>query len=154
VLIAAAALLVAIVLITQRDPTSGAVGTSATSSTDASLVPAEVTLSIKASPPEAHVFLDGQPLPSNPFRGQRARDPGIHQLTIDAPGYISRVQDLTLDKDVMLELVLQRAELTPAIDASAKSGASTGAGGRPSNDARPEKKSKKQTLDGTNPYGN
>jgi serine/threonine protein kinase len=56
---------------------------------------APVRVSFEATPARAKLFLDDQPLESNPFRGTRPRDAERHVLRIEAPGY--RPQTMTID---------------------------------------------------------
>ena len=108
---------------------------------------AMVEISIAASPPEARLFLDDRPLEQNPFKGTFTAEPGQHQLRASAPGYGTQSKSIALDRNVVLELALQK---------DAAFGKSTGRpqGGPPVGDdammrpaARP-----RRTLDTSNPY--
>ncbi|MFO0755825.1 MAG: serine/threonine-protein kinase [Byssovorax sp.] len=68
--------------------------------------PAAVTLKLAATPPEAKLFLDDKPLESNPWKGSLPVDAKMHKLRIEAPGYLTRVEDIEIDRDRAMELSL------------------------------------------------
>jgi serine/threonine-protein kinase len=70
--------------------------------------PAVARLEIVASPSEAALFLDGQPLVVNPYVGTFMRDGKIHHLEIKAPGYKSMTQQFAIDRDLNFRLSLDR----------------------------------------------
>jgi len=82
-------------------------------------VASSVRLEIVVSPPEATLTLDGRPLGRNPYVGSLPQDVASHQLTVTAPGYLPQTQQLTLDRDLMLQLHLQAiaapAKRTPPV---------------------------------------
>ncbi|MFO0661775.1 MAG: serine/threonine-protein kinase [Polyangiaceae bacterium] len=144
------ALVAAAAIFVSSKPTPHATSSAAAKSAEAA--PAtEIQLSIKVSPPDAKLSLDGAPLPSNPYRATHRRDTAVHQLVIEAPGYVTRVQDLVLDKDVLLELMLQRVETGPTSVTSASPATSGKSGSSVVGTSRPDPK-KKPVLDDTNPY--
>jgi serine/threonine-protein kinase len=111
----------------------------------------QVEISIAASPPEARIFLDDRPLGHNPYKGTLAVEPGPHQLRVEARGYATQSKSIALDRNVVLELALQK-------DAGAdKPVVPVGRGGAPTppvdDDAmtRPAVKPRR-TLDTSNPY--
>ena len=53
-----------------------------------------VTLQVK--PATANVTLDGQAVPAEVLGLPRKLDPGVHKLTLSAPGFLDEAQDLTL----------------------------------------------------------
>jgi len=106
-----------------------------------------VEISIAASPPEARLFLDDRPLDQNPFNGSLTSEPGPHQLRASARGYATQSKTIALDRNVVLELALQK-------DGSI--GKTTGRlqGSPPVSDGaltRPAVKPRR-TLDSSNPY--
>ncbi|MEO5726594.1 MAG: serine/threonine-protein kinase [Byssovorax sp.] len=111
---------------------------------------AQIEISIAASPPEARIFLDDRPLERNPFKGTLPVDAGPHQLRIEARGHATQSKSITLDRNLVLELALQKdvgAEKLPGrLPAPASAPAAD-------NDAmtRPGVKPRR-TLDTSNPY--
>ena len=85
-------------------------------------VAGRIALNLRAFPQEARIFLDGAPLDSNPFAGVRSADGGPHQLRIQAPGYVTRIQTIKLDQDTTLELSLLPAEPISEVAGSAVPG--------------------------------
>jgi serine/threonine-protein kinase len=69
---------------------------------------AEVEINVSASPPEARIFLDDRPLDHNPFKGMLAVEAGSHQLRVEARGYATQSRSISLDRNVVLELALQK----------------------------------------------
>ena len=69
---------------------------------------ADVELNIGASPPDARLFLDDRPLESNPYKGNLPGDAKPHQLRVEARGYATQSRSITLDRNVVLELALQK----------------------------------------------
>jgi hypothetical protein len=69
-----------------------------------------VNVHIDALPREAVLYLDGQRLPSNPFSAAKPLDPAPHRLRAEAPGYGAVERDLTLERDVHVELALSRVD--------------------------------------------
>jgi eukaryotic-like serine/threonine-protein kinase len=92
---------------------AGAVQASSVATHEAAVVvpvASRVALNVRVSPPEARIFLDGAPLDSNPFAGVFPADGALHQIKIQAPGYMTRNQTIKLDQDTILELSLVAAE--------------------------------------------
>ncbi len=108
---------------------------------------AGVEISVSVSPPEAKIFLDDKPLAGNPARTTVARDGGAHQVRIEAPGYATKVDTITFERDRSIDVALTKAEGTQA---GHRTGGSAPA--PPVDDmARPGKKPLR-TLDTSNPY--
>jgi eukaryotic-like serine/threonine-protein kinase len=106
-LLAAAAFSVSLWAPWRRQSVAAAVQPSApTLESAAAPAPARVALNVHAFPQEARVFLDGTPLENNPFAGVFPADGALHQLRIEAPGFVTRNQTIKLDKDTILELSL------------------------------------------------
>jgi eukaryotic-like serine/threonine-protein kinase len=70
--------------------------------------PAKIEVRIRATPKDARLVLDGRELAENPFVGSFAKDGQDHMLRIEAPGYDTETRRLTFDRDVMIELGLQK----------------------------------------------
>ena len=110
----------------------------------------EIEISIAASPPEARIFLDDRPLDRNPFKGNLPADTSPHQLRVEARGYATQSKSIALDRNVVLELALQK-------DAGAEKPGSrspTSSSPAPAVDnaaAHPPAKPRR-TLDTSNPY--
>jgi PEGA domain len=66
-----------------------------------------VLVSIQASPREARLMLDGEPLPSNPVRLPRGPKP--HKLAATADGFAPMVEEFTADEPKTVKLRLWRA---------------------------------------------
>ena len=107
--------LLAIVLFVATRNSTAPLPTSAQTTTTASTAVAtppptasEVEISVAASPPEARIFLDDRPLDHNPYKGMLAVEPGPHQLRVEARGYATQSRSISLDRNVVLELALQK----------------------------------------------
>ncbi|XXX77556.1 serine/threonine-protein kinase [Sorangium sp. So ce134] len=69
--------------------------------------PATVDVRIAASPRGAALFLDGEPLATNPFRTRLEKSGAAREVRAEAPGYASARAEIVLDKDVDLDLDLE-----------------------------------------------
>jgi serine/threonine-protein kinase len=65
-----------------------------------------VSLRVGASPVKAKLYLDGEPLGSNPYSGSAPSDSAEHSIRAEAPGYASENKVVTFDKDLDVELGL------------------------------------------------
>ena len=94
--------------------------TSASASASAVVPPAEATieLTIKASPPQARIFVDDEPLDSNPATEERPRDDAHHVLRIEAPGYIAREEIFTFDRSLFVSIDLRPESPAPDADSA------------------------------------
>jgi serine/threonine-protein kinase len=119
---------------------------------------AQIDFTIKASPPEARISVDGKPLGSNPASGKRPRDGAMHVLRIEAPGHEPREESIAFDRSLLINIELhaiaaQRSgpsaggDEAPGPSATSRSGRSTR--GRPA--PRPHGPNGK-ALDPENPY--
>jgi serine/threonine-protein kinase len=109
----------------------------------ASSVPELVRLDIAASPSTAVLELDGQPLGANPFRGDVPRAAGEHRITASAPGHATQQRLISLERDVVLSLSLEK------LPGSAASWSSS----QPDAAADGPVRTDKRAIDGTDPYG-
>jgi serine/threonine-protein kinase len=146
--------------------------TRASGSTPAAILPsppieeAQVEITMKASPSEARIFLDGTPIPTNPATAKRPRDGAIHLIRIEAPGFEPREESLGFDRSVYLNIELHplgsvpaptivspgpnpgmAPDTTPTPRNRAKAGSSSGGS---SHSPRPRGSSK--PIDSENPY--
>lgn len=71
-------------------------------------VPRLVRLQIEIEPPDATLFLDGNPA-SNPLRIAYPSNDAIHEIRGEAPGYVSRSASISFDRDVVVVLSLAKA---------------------------------------------
>jgi serine/threonine protein kinase len=123
--IAGVVLLSAVVAIASKKPSakeaaaaaSASAAASESASASASRDP-QIEFTIKASPPEARIVIDGTPFPSNPATGKHVRDGAIHLVRVEAPGYSTREEALTFDRSVLVSIALHPAE-SPAPSPSA-----------------------------------
>jgi hypothetical protein len=118
---AAAAAAYSVLRLTPRNaalsaPSTPLAGPSAVAPTAAAKVaPATVALEASASPGEALLYLDGKPLPSNPYVGRIAVDDVTHLLRAEAPGYASTTRSFLANREVAIILALARdSEPAPA----------------------------------------
>jgi eukaryotic-like serine/threonine-protein kinase len=105
----------------------------------ASLSPsaARVELKLSALPEHAKLYLDDQPLASNPFKAVIPADHESHAIRAEAPGYASEKKVITFDKDVDLALRLGWAKPAGARPAKAPA-AAAGAATAPAASAAPQ----------------
>jgi hypothetical protein len=68
------------------------------------------------------LVLTGRPLGSNPYSGEHAREATPRPLEVRAPGFNPRTLELSLERDVDLEVRLSETE-TPRAPASEKKSA-------------------------------
>jgi eukaryotic-like serine/threonine-protein kinase len=136
-------------------PLAGSTQATTTTASAAVVAPstaaAEVELNVAASPPEARIFLDDRPLDHNPYKGMLAVEPGPHQLRVEARGYTTQSRSIALDRNVVLELALQKDAGAPV--AAVVRGAAPPPPPPPVDDGmtRPAVKPRR-TLDTANPY--
>ncbi|MEP7124446.1 MAG: serine/threonine-protein kinase [Byssovorax sp.] len=125
----------------------GAVQTASVAPVESVAVPpvaSRIALNIRAFPQQARILLDGAPLESNPFAGVLPADGKLHELQIQAPGYVTRTQTIKLDEDMIIELSLVASEPVPEVGGAAKRGPFPGP-----TDTRGKGH---RSLDGKNPY--
>src|SRR5262249_10903216 len=75
-----------------------------------------VSLEASASPAEATLYLDGAPLPSNPYIGRIAADSTQHLLRAEAPGYEGSARAFLANREVAIIMALARTDEPPAIE--------------------------------------
>jgi hypothetical protein len=69
--------------------------------------PSSIGVNIEATPAQATLTLDGEPLSGNPFHGVRPRDTAAHELRVDAPGYHARTVKVALNAPLETRVVLE-----------------------------------------------
>jgi serine/threonine-protein kinase len=72
--------------------------------------PATVTIQLRASPPDAKLFLDNQSLPSNPTSKVIAVDGAVHRVRAEAAGYRTVVEEFSPRRDGTVEINLVKVE--------------------------------------------
>ncbi len=77
--------------------------------------PALVHLTMRATPPEARLFLDDAQFQSNPATGSFPKDGAAHRVRAEAPGYASKHEIVVFDTGTMsVDLALDREKVTAA----------------------------------------
>ena len=97
---------------------SPALNGAATDRNDGTATPSDVTtaLTIRVTPRNARLKLDDVVLPSNPWSGSFARDSEAHHLRIEAPGYVTRVEDVAYNTGMIeLNLSLEHATASAGV---------------------------------------
>ncbi|MDP9148401.1 MAG: protein kinase [Myxococcota bacterium] len=74
-----------------------------------------MSIRISGSPPEAKLFLDGDPLSGNPYVTTMLADGSGHSVTVAAPGYESRVTGFIAERDSELVVDLERTKPVAAV---------------------------------------
>ena len=87
-----------------------------------------VDVSIDATPPEAKLFLDDAPLPSNPFTGRFARDGLVHRIRAEAPGYVTKLEIVRFGEAITQHVTLERVADPKAARPDAKPATTTTTG--------------------------
>jgi hypothetical protein len=77
------------------------------------LVTSTVSVQASASPMEATLYLDGRPLPSNPYTGRIEADGTLHLLRAEAPGYANGNRAFVADREITVILALARTTEPP-----------------------------------------
>jgi serine/threonine-protein kinase len=67
--------------------------------------PPDVDYSIRATPTDAKLFLDGQPL-ANPATGKHAVEHEAHTLKVEASGFEPREESVTFDRSLLISIEL------------------------------------------------
>jgi hypothetical protein len=118
---------------------------------------------MKASPAEAHIFLDGTPIATNPATARRPRDGAIHLIRFEAPGFEPREESLGFDRSVYLNIELHplggnlpTATTVPGTSGGAPDTPAPRPRGRRDHDDRPKaprpRPSAGKAIDSENPY--
>jgi hypothetical protein len=69
-----------------------------------------VTITLRAVPAHARLYLDGQLLGSNPYETRVLPDLKPRRLRVEALGYETKIETISFERDVMVEVVLARME--------------------------------------------
>lgn len=72
---------------------------------NAVVVTAPVSISITVAPAEAVLTIDGSRV-ANPYVAQRPPDKRTHELTVEAPGYVSLQRQVQFDRDLTVVMAL------------------------------------------------
>ncbi len=78
----------------------------------------DIDFTIKASPANATISVDGQALEGNPINGKRPRDGAIHQVRIEAPGYEPREEGVSFSRSFLVTIELRPVGAAPPDPAS------------------------------------
>jgi hypothetical protein len=78
-----------------------------------SAAPATIAIRASATPSDATLYLDGQPLPSNPYVGRIGADGMQHMLRAEAPGHTSNSRAFVANREVALILALAKTSEPP-----------------------------------------
>ncbi len=65
-----------------------------------------ISFSVTVFPSTARVFVDGDPIPSNPFLGRFPKDEAVHRLRATAPGFFAKERIVSFADNVMVDLSL------------------------------------------------
>jgi serine/threonine-protein kinase len=71
--------------------------------------PVQVSLRISASPPEAKLFFDGEPLPMNPFIQVLTASASEHEIRAEAEGHQVSTRKVVGDRDAEIMMKLERS---------------------------------------------
>jgi eukaryotic-like serine/threonine-protein kinase len=66
----------------------------------------DVTLTLRATPKEAHFTIDEGPSLENPCTGWVPRDTKAHRIRAEAPGFVGETQETHFDRDVSIRFAL------------------------------------------------
>ncbi len=72
----------------------------------------QVALRISVLPASAQLFLDDQPLPTNPYSTSLAKSDEHHTIRAEAPGYKPLTRDISYGEDAIVELSLEPVKST------------------------------------------
>jgi hypothetical protein len=119
---------------------------------------ATIEFTIRASPPEAKIFVDGMAMPANPASGKRPRDGALHTVRIEAPGFDTREETVAFERSVLINIELRPAPAEgPAPTVAAATSPPRAGPRRPPpapapRPARPHPPPAKPIVDPENPY--
>ena len=90
-------------------PTDSVATSPGVSASSQESAPALIQVTVKASPPEAKIFLDDVQLPANPAVGSFVRDGAGHMLRIEATGYEKKTQLVSFNtKSASIDVALEK----------------------------------------------
>jgi serine/threonine-protein kinase len=84
----------------------------------AAAAPVRVSVALQASPAEAKLFLDDEPLPANPTTKLILADGKAHVLRAEAPGFANATSEFSPTKDSSVALTLTSVERARSADVS------------------------------------
>jgi serine/threonine protein kinase len=87
-------------------PAAPAQAAAETALTGAPRVSSTVQARLVATPVDAQIFLDDEPLVGNPVESALPRDQATHRLRVEAPGFVTVTQSVSLDKDLSVTIAL------------------------------------------------
>lgn len=122
---------------------------------------ASIRISVRVQPDSASLWLDGQPLQTNPYEVVATPDNKEHCIRAAADGFESQERVVALDRDIRVEMTLHRAEKGALVDRAEPIAPDVSAprilvSPAAGDDLRRGKSPKKpsRTIDPTDPYGN
>jgi serine/threonine-protein kinase len=124
------ALVIALVLARRGESSRMADAAAAAASARASEEPKTVQFRVTAFPAGAQLFLDGVPLPSNPFSEARPKDADPHVVRAELAGHKPRAVSVSFQRDSDIVLYLEREVPEARADAGAELPKSRGGVGR------------------------
>ncbi len=86
-----------------------------------------IDYTVRASPANARIWIDGQLAPENPATGRRPRDGAMHVVRVEAPGHETKEEQLAFDRSLFVTVELRPAAVAPTVTAAAPTGTPTAA---------------------------
>jgi serine/threonine-protein kinase len=77
-----------------------------------------IALRFEATPREARFFVDGEPIAENPATLTRTRDDALHDVRVEARGYVAHSVRVRFDRDIDLHVPLEAAPPPRAVKAA------------------------------------
>jgi serine/threonine-protein kinase len=115
VLLLALAVGVGVFAMTRHKPVDATLATaSASASASSEQPPPQIDFTIRASPAQAKIFVDGQSEVGNPAIGKRPRDGAIHVVRVESPGFDAREEQITFDRSLFVTIDLRPTSPTAA----------------------------------------
>jgi hypothetical protein len=82
------------------------------------VVSRSIALRFAATPREARFFVDGEPIAENPAALTRTRDDALHDVRVEARGYVAHSVRVRFDRDIDLHVPLEAAPPPRAVKAA------------------------------------
>jgi serine/threonine-protein kinase len=83
-------------------------GPAAAAPVAAAAPPATVQVSVNVNPSNAVISIDGAKVNGNPYSAGYPMDGAHHRLHVDAPGFVSKTQEIVFDRDSNVSIALER----------------------------------------------
>ncbi|MFT3766085.1 MAG: protein kinase [Minicystis sp.] len=117
------------------------------------VAPDAVTLTVRARPAEARIYLDGVLLATGPFEGKVVRSTKTRLIRVEAEHYLPKQEEVAVNADTVLSFDLEKedrpapAATSKAIKPSGPSGGDNGSAPTPGRGPKP-----KHDIDSDSPY--